>query len=53
MDFEFSTAEKPKDWPTNAREHDIELIEKAIDEFESNPNYKTREVLITMFGDFD
>ena len=53
MDFEFSTAEKPKDWPTNAREHDIELIEKAIDEFEANPNYKTREVLITMFSDFD
>ena len=29
------------------------MIEKAIDEFESNPNYKTREVLITMFSDFD
>ena len=53
MEFEFTTAQKPKDWPKNAREQDLERIKRAIDEFEQNPGYRTREVLITMFSDFD
>ena len=53
MDFEVTTAQKPDDWPINAREQDLELIDKAIDEYETTPGYRTREVLITMFSDFD
>lgn len=53
MDFEVTTAQKPDDWPINAREQDLELIDKAIDEYETTPGYRTREVLITRFSDFD
>lgn len=53
MDYEFTNAEKPEDWPVNAREEDLELISKATDEFDKNPNYITKERLISLFSTYD
>ncbi|MEG2013455.1 MAG: hypothetical protein RR063_09675 [Anaerovoracaceae bacterium] len=44
---------KPKDWPVNAREAKLELIWDKIKEFEVNPSYKTREVLLAVVCDND
>ena len=35
MYFEGDAAQRPDDWPANTREQDLELIDKAINEFEA------------------
>lgn len=39
---------KPDDWPQNGRESKLELIADKIREFEHDPSYKTREVLLAV-----
>lgn len=53
MDYEFTNAEKPKDWPVNAREEDLELISKSAEEFDKNPSYITKERLISLYSNYD
>lgn len=53
MNYEFTNAEKPKDWPVNAREEDLELISEATEEFDKNPNYITKERLISLYSNYD
>lgn len=40
--------EKPKDWPCNNREIWIENVYNALNEFIRNPNYKTKEILMSL-----
>lgn len=44
---------KPKDWPANAIECQLENIQRQIDVFKKNPNYKNKEVLVSLFSDYD
>lgn len=44
---------KPKDWPVNVREAKLELIWDKIKEFEINPTYRTREILLAVVCDND
>lgn len=52
MDYEVE-ANKPKDWPANAREFSLEQICKAAKEFRENPNYKSRELLLALISQHD
>lgn len=44
---------KPADWPKNEREFELELIKEKLQEFEENPTYKTREVIIVILCKHD
>lgn len=44
---------KPKDWPANAIECQLENIQQQIDIFKKNPNYKNKEVLVSLVSDYD
>lgn len=44
---------KPNDWPCNRLEHAIELVDRAYSEFCKNPNYRTREVLVSLTALYD
>ena len=48
MEIEEKMAEKPKDWPMNAREMALEAVCEKVEEFRKNPSYKTREVLLSL-----
>ncbi len=37
--IEFDYIEKPDNWPANAREHKLEIIEKALEDYINNPGY--------------
>ena len=43
----------PKDWPANAIECQLENIMLQLDNFNKKPNYKNREVLISLVTDYD
>ena len=49
----YDTVEKPKDWPTNAIECQLENISIQLDRFYKNPSYKTKEVLISLISSYD
>lgn len=49
----FDYVDKPEDWPVNAKEYKLERIEKALNDYEDNPGYKTKEVLISLISDYD
>lgn len=52
MDFlEFS--EKPDDWPANNREIKLDAIYSMLQKFKDEPNYKNRELLISLASDHD
>ena len=54
MDIEYtSDADKPKDWPANAIECQLENIMLQLDKFEQEPTYKNKEVLISLVSDYD
>lgn len=40
--------EKPIDWPQNNREAKLETIKNCIDDFIKEPNYKNKEVLVSL-----
>lgn len=44
---------KPNDWPRNGREAKLELIAEKIREFELNPSYRSRELLLAIVCDND
>ena len=49
----YESIDKPEDWPKNARELKLDIIWNKLDEFEKNPNYRTREVLSALVIDND
>lgn len=49
----FESENRPKDWPRNGREFKLDCIWDKLDEFERNPSYKTREVLLALVNDND
>lgn len=53
MNFSVKTPEKPDDWPVNYREQDLDIIFNAVENFDKNPSYWTREVLISHINNFD
>lgn len=53
MGIEEKVAEKPKDWPMNAREMALEAVCEKVEEFRKNPSYKTREVLLSLVCNHD
>lgn len=54
MDYKFTEIEtKPEDWPANAIECQLENIQSQIKEFKENPNYKNKEVLVSLITDYD
>lgn len=53
MSIDSKVPEKPSDWPANYREQDLEIIGRAVERFDKNPSYRTREVLISLISDFD
>ena len=46
-------AKKPKDWPANAIECQLDNIHIQIERFKKEPNYKNKEVLISLISDYD
>lgn len=54
MDFEDNeVAEKPEGWPANAIECQLENIQTKLDRFRKDPNYKNKEVLVSLVADYD
>ena len=49
----FESDNKPNDWPCNGREDRLDCIWDALDKFENNPSYKTREILLAIVNDND
>lgn len=46
-------SEKPKDWPANAIECQLDNIQIQIERFKKEPNYKSKEVLLSLVSDYD
>ena len=44
---------RPADWPCNRLEQVIELVDRACLDFQNNPNYRTREVLVSATALYD
>lgn len=54
MNFEVNTVvDKPEDWPANAIECQLENIRTQLERFKEEPNYKNKEVLISLVSDYD
>ncbi len=53
MNYTFERAEKPNDWPVNGFEADLDNIMQAYDDFIKNPGYRTREILISLYSNYD
>lgn len=49
----FESENRPHDWPQNGREARLDCIWDCLNEFEKNPSYKTREVLLAVVNDND
>lgn len=49
----FMSENRPDDWPQNAREGRLDCIWDKLDDFEKNPTYKTREILLSLVNDSD
>lgn len=54
MKVEFETiGNKPDKWPANAIEIQLDNIQKQMETYKKNPNYKNKEVLISLVNDYD
>lgn len=54
MEYEMKKpAKKPKDWPANAIECQLDNIHIQIERFKKEPNYKNKEVLLSLVSDYD
>lgn len=54
MDYELKeTSKRPKDWPANAIEYQLDNIQNQIERFKRNPSYKNKEVLLSLVSDYD
>lgn len=49
----FDSPNKPSDWPANNREVMLENIYNAAEEFENNPGYKSKELLLALVSEHD
>ncbi len=49
----FISENRPVDWPKNGREFRLDCILDALDAFENNPSYRTREILLAIVNDND
>lgn len=45
--------DKPKDWPINNKEANLERISTAIDKFYDSPTYKNKEILFALINIID
>jgi len=45
--------EKPADWPVNHTEELLDNIFSALEQFRRNPNYKTKEYLVSLSTNYD
>lgn len=50
MEFNSIEAVKPENWPINMAEQCLESILIALDRFEKNPGYQTKEALISQIS---
>lgn len=53
MHYEAKNADKPENWPANAREQILDVLCECVEEFKNNPSYKTREVLLALTCEHD
>lgn len=54
MNIEMNTVvDKPENWPANAIECQLENIHTQLEQFKEEPNYKNKEVLISLVSDYD
>lgn len=54
MDIDYiEIKDKPKNWPANAIELHLDNISNCLDKFVLNPNYKTKEILISLISSYD
>jgi hypothetical protein len=54
MDIEyFDMSEKPEQWPANAIECQLENIYTAIDKFKENPDFRNKEILVSLISKYD
>lgn len=51
--LEINYPEKPTDWPANAREYVLDMVLELTKDFMENPNYVTKERLLSMITDYD
>lgn len=49
----FNSENRPDDWPSNDREYRLDCIWDLLDDFEKEPSYRTREVLLAFVNDND
>lgn len=52
-DIEKVAFQKPNKWPRNTRELRLDQIDKAIGDFQKDPNYASRERLVSLSFDYD
>ena len=52
-DIEKIAFQKPNKWPRNTRELRLDQIDKAIGDFQKDPNYASRERLVSLSFDYD
>jgi len=54
MNYEMSVVtNKPTNWPANAIECKLDSISSQFDKFKEDPNYKNKEVLVSLVSDYD
>lgn len=54
MNCKFDTIDtKPENWPDNAIECQLENIQNQMDKFKRDPNYKNKEILVSLVNDYD
>ena len=51
--IESYTTKKLKDWPINERELRMERILRAITAYGSNPNWRTKALIVGLCSDYD
>lgn len=51
--MEFVHRIKPIDWPANGREESLQAVDDARNAFDKNPDYKTKERLVSLLNLFD
>lgn len=54
MNYEMEEViDKPEGWSANAIECQLENIQMQLDKFMRNPNYKSKEVLVSLVSVYD
>lgn len=51
--FDYNLPNKPQDWPANEREAALGNVHNAIENFIKSPDFKTKEILLSLCGDYD